>query len=143
MTSQQQEDIIGQPNTALLTTILMFGTFIIATFLRMFKDSKFLASNERRIIGDFGVPIAIFVMVLVDYLIKDTYTQKLNVPKGLSPTAPELRGWFINPINSTIPIYMSFLAIIPAALVFILIFMESQIAEMIVSKKERRLRKGT
>lgn len=29
----------------------------------------------RRVIGDFGVPIAIFIMVLVDYSIKDTFTQ--------------------------------------------------------------------
>lgn len=29
----------------------------------------------RRIIGDFGVPIAILIMVLVDYSIEDIYTQ--------------------------------------------------------------------
>lgn len=29
----------------------------------------------RRVIGDFGVPIAILIMVLVDYSIEDTYTQ--------------------------------------------------------------------
>lgn len=37
----------------------------------------------RRIIGDFGVPIAILIMVLVDYNVEDTYTQvrpTLNIP---------------------------------------------------------------
>ena len=29
----------------------------------------------RRVIGDFGVPIAILLMVLMDYSIQDTYTQ--------------------------------------------------------------------
>lgn len=29
----------------------------------------------RRVIGDFGVPIAILIMVLVDYGVEDTYTQ--------------------------------------------------------------------
>lgn len=29
----------------------------------------------RRIIGDFGVPIAILIMVLVDYSVEDAYTQ--------------------------------------------------------------------
>ncbi len=29
----------------------------------------------RRVIGDFGVPIAILLMVLADYSIRDTYTQ--------------------------------------------------------------------
>lgn len=29
----------------------------------------------RRVIGDFGVPISILIMVMVDSLIQDTYTQ--------------------------------------------------------------------
>lgn len=29
----------------------------------------------RRLIGDFGVPIAILLMTIVDYNIEDTYTQ--------------------------------------------------------------------
>uniref|UniRef100_H2ZCT2 Anion exchange protein n=1 Tax=Ciona savignyi TaxID=51511 RepID=H2ZCT2_CIOSA len=136
----------ASPNTALLSTILMLGTFIIAYFLRQFKNSKFLRSSVRRTIGDFGVPIAIFAMVLLDVLIQDTYTQKLNVPKGISPTNPSLRGWFINPLgtpDNPIPIWMVFAAVLPAFLVFILIFMESHITEMILSNKERNLKKGT
>lgn len=35
--------------------------------------------KARRIIGDFGIPISILVMVLVDYSITDTYTQ-VNKP---------------------------------------------------------------
>uniref|UniRef100_H2ZCS8 Anion exchange protein n=1 Tax=Ciona savignyi TaxID=51511 RepID=H2ZCS8_CIOSA len=139
-------EILNQPNTALLSTILMLGTFIIAYFLRQFKNSKFLRSSVRRTIGDFGVPIAIFAMVLLDVLIQDTYTQKLNVPKGISPTNPSLRGWFINPLgtpDNPIPIWMVFAAVLPAFLVFILIFMESHITEMILSNKERNLKKGT
>jgi len=133
-------DELGQPNTALLTTILMFGTFTIACFLRMFKESKFFSSSVRRMIGDFGVPIAIIIMVLMDYLIKDTYTQKLNVPDGLEPTDPT-RSWLVNPLNGGFPVYMTFLAVVPALLVYILIFMESQITEMIISKKQ--IKKGT
>jgi len=33
------------PNTALLSAILMFGTFFIAYFLRIFRNSKFLGRN--------------------------------------------------------------------------------------------------
>uniref|UniRef100_H2ZCS5 Anion exchange protein n=1 Tax=Ciona savignyi TaxID=51511 RepID=H2ZCS5_CIOSA len=144
--NQYNSEILNQPNTALLSTILMLGTFIIAYFLRQFKNSKFLRSSVRRTIGDFGVPIAIFAMVLLDVLIQDTYTQKLNVPKGISPTNPSLRGWFINPLgtpDNPIPIWMVFAAVLPAFLVFILIFMESHITEMILSNKERNLKKGT
>lgn len=39
----------------------------------------------RRVIGDFGVPISILIMVLVDFFIKDTYTQvTLSLPTVIS-----------------------------------------------------------
>ncbi|CAH2305344.1 anion exchange 3 isoform X2 [Pelobates cultripes] len=134
-----------QPNTALLSLILMSGTFLIAFFLRKFKNSRFLGGKARRVIGDFGIPISILVMVLIDYTITDTYTQKLNVPSGLSVTSPSKRGWFIHPLGSTrpFPLWMMFASAIPALLVFILIFMETQITTLIVSRKERRLQKGS
>ncbi|XP_018418539.1 PREDICTED: anion exchange protein 3 [Nanorana parkeri] len=134
-----------QPNTALLSLILMSGTFLIAFFLRKFKNSRFLGGKARRVIGDFGIPISILVMVLIDYAITDTYTQKLNVPSGLSVTSPGKRGWFIHPMgtSSPFPLWMMFASAIPALLVFILMFMETQITTLIVSRKERCLQKGS
>ncbi|XP_069778770.1 anion exchange protein 2-like isoform X3 [Narcine bancroftii] len=136
---------VGEPNTALLSLVLMAGTFFIAFFLRKFKNSRFFPGRVRRVIGDFGVPIAILFMVLVDYSIQDTYTQKLSVPTGLSVTSPDKRGWFINPLgkNGDFPIWMMFASLIPATLVFILIFMETMITTLIISKKERMLTKGS
>ncbi|XP_045909938.1 anion exchange protein 2b [Micropterus dolomieu] len=135
----------GQPNTALLSLVLMAGTFFIAFYLRKFKNSAFFPGRFRRIIGDFGVPIAILIMVLVDYSIKDTYTQKLSVPNGFSVTNPDKRGWIISPLGTKgdFPIWMMFACCFPALLVFILIFMETQITTLIVSKKERMLVKGS
>lgn len=43
----------------------------------------FVVFQLRRIIGDFGVPIAILIMVLVDYSAEDTYSQV-----RLDPNAP-------------------------------------------------------
>ncbi|KAG7231197.1 hypothetical protein INR49_012028, partial [Caranx melampygus] len=135
----------GEPNTALLSLVLMAGTFFIAFYLRKFKNSAFFPGRLRRVIGDFGVPIAILIMVLVDYGIDDTYTQKLSVPSGFSVTSPDKRGWIINPLGSDgqFPIWMMFACCLPALLVFILIFMETQITTLIVSKKERMLVKGS
>ncbi|KFP31131.1 Band 3 anion transport protein, partial [Colius striatus] len=117
------------PNTALLSLVLMAGTFFLAFFLRKFKNSAFLPGKARRLIGDFGVPISIFIMALIDFFIKDTYTQKLNVPKGLEVTNSSARGWFISPMgkNNDFPIWMMFASVVPAILVFILIFLETQI----------------
>lgn len=61
-----------QPNTALLSLVLMAGTFFLALFLRKFKNSAFLPGTIRRLIGDFGVPISIFIMALADFFIEDT-----------------------------------------------------------------------
>uniref|UniRef100_A0A8C9VU76 Anion exchange protein n=1 Tax=Scleropages formosus TaxID=113540 RepID=A0A8C9VU76_SCLFO len=135
----------GEPNTALLSLVLMSGTYFIAFYLRKFKNSAFFPGRLRRVIGDFGVPIAILIMVLVDYSIQDTYTQKLSVPSGFSVTSPKKRGWLINPLgsNGDFPIWMMAASILPALLVFILIFMETQITTLIVSKKERMLVKGS
>uniref|UniRef100_A0A4W4HA16 Anion exchange protein n=1 Tax=Electrophorus electricus TaxID=8005 RepID=A0A4W4HA16_ELEEL len=137
--------VIGEPNTALLSLVLMSGTFFIAFYLRKFKNSAFFPGRLRRVIGDFGVPIAILVMVLVDYSIQDTYTQKLSVPHGFSVTTPAKRGWVVNPLGSQthFPIWMMAASALPALLVFILIFMETQITTLIVSKKERMLIKGS
>ncbi|XP_028606136.2 anion exchange protein 2 isoform X1 [Podarcis muralis] len=137
--------VTGQPNTALLSLVLMAGTFFIAFFLRKFKNSRFFPGRVRRVIGDFGVPIAILIMVLVDYSIRDTYTQKLSVPHGFSVTDPQKRGWVINPLGESqaFPVWMMVASVLPAVLVFILIFMETQITTLIISKKERKLQKGS
>ncbi|XP_015264111.1 PREDICTED: anion exchange protein 2 [Gekko japonicus] len=143
--SRAASKVTGQPNTALLSLVLMAGTFFIAFFLRKFKNSRFFPGRVRRVIGDFGVPIAILLMVLVDYSIQDTYTQKLSVPRGFSVTDPEQRGWVINPLGGErpFPVWMMVASALPAVLVFILIFMETQITTLIISKKERKLQKGS
>ncbi|XP_042361408.1 solute carrier family 4 member 1a (Diego blood group) [Plectropomus leopardus] len=133
------------PNTALLSMCLMFGCFFIAYFLRMFKNGHYFPGPLRRLIGDFGVPIAIFFMIAVDISIEDAYTQKLVVPKGIEVTNPKVRGWFINPMGEkkAFPIWMMAACCVPALLVFILIFLESQITTLIVSKPERKMVKGS
>ncbi|XP_017262247.1 anion exchange protein 2b isoform X2 [Kryptolebias marmoratus] len=143
--STRTVEFSGEPNTALLSLVLMAGTFFIAFYLRKFRNSAFFPGRFRRMIGDFGVPIAILIMVLVDYSVEDTYTQKLSVPKGFSVTSTDKRGWLINPLGSDgkFPIWMMFACCLPALLVFILIFMETQITTLIVSKKERMLVKGS
>ncbi|XP_044734165.1 anion exchange protein 3 isoform X2 [Chrysoperla carnea] len=136
---------VNQPNTALFCTILALGTFTIAYYLRLFRNSQFLGRSARRALGDFGVPIAIVIMVSLDYFIPQTYTEKLRVPEGLSPSNPEVRGWIISPggYEHPIQLWLCFAAGVPALLVYILVFMETHISELIIDKKERKLKKGS
>ncbi|KAL7734702.1 hypothetical protein ACLKA6_010995 [Drosophila palustris] len=133
---------INQPNTALFCTILTLATFVVAYYLKLFRNSHFLGRNARRALGDFGVPISIAIFVLVDYLVPSVYTEKLVVPEGLSPSDPTKRGWFIG-FNTNFDTWVPFACVVPALLVYILIFMESQISELIVDKPERGLKKGS
>ncbi|KAK5856017.1 hypothetical protein PBY51_007643 [Eleginops maclovinus] len=145
LTIHEKEIERAYPNTALLSMCLMFGCFFIAYFLRHFKNGHYFPGPVRRLIGDFGVPIAIFVMIAVDICIEDAYTQKLVVPKGIEVTNPKIRGWLINPMGEKkpFPIWMMGACCVPALLVFILIFLESQITTLIVSKPERKMVKGS
>ncbi|RUS76859.1 hypothetical protein EGW08_015392, partial [Elysia chlorotica] len=135
---------VNQPNTALLSLILILGTFLIAYFLRVFRNSKFLGRGVRRALGDFGVLISLACMVVLSLVMNKTYVQKLDITEPLTTTSPK-RSWFINPMGVTqdLPAWMPFGAILPAALIFILLFMETQITEMFIQKKERKLKKGS
>jgi len=55
------------------------------------------------------------------------------VPDGVSPTAPEKRSWLISPLglSQPLPIWLIFAAIVPAVLIFILLFMETQITRCV------------
>lgn len=133
-------DDAHSPNTALLSMILMFGTFFIAYFLRLFRNSQFFGRNARRALGDFGVPIAIVIMVAVDYSAGDTFTEKLVVPEGIKVTNSTARGWLISPTGTEeIPLkpWAMFAAILPAILLYLLLFMETHICELIMMEKTK------
>lgn len=141
--TDNSQAIINQPNTALFCTFLTLGTFILAYFLRIFRNSHFLGRTARRALGDFGVPIAIVIFVLVDYCVPSVYTEKLRVPEGLEPSDTTKRGWLIPFMPENTPLWLPFAAGIPACLTYILVFMETHISELIVDKPERGLKKGS
>ncbi|CRK93510.1 CLUMA_CG007044, isoform B [Clunio marinus] len=120
--------------------ILFTGTFLISTILKDFKNLLFFPANVRQVISDFAVIIAIFSMSILDYFM-NVPTPKLDVPSEFKPTLPD-RGWIIPPFHEKNPIYSCFLAIIPALLGTILIFMDQQITAVIVNRKENKLKKG-
>merc|ERR1719219_226929 len=133
-----------QPNTALLSAILMFGTFFIAYFLRIFRNSQFLGKYARRALGDFGVPIGIVIMVMIDFLSGDVFTEKLLVPEGVSVTNSTKRDWFINPLgeerngeDNYLEVWAVFAGFLPAILLYLLLFIETHICELIMMEKTK------
>ncbi|KAJ8962422.1 hypothetical protein NQ314_005749 [Rhamnusium bicolor] len=93
----------------------------------------------RQFISDFAVIIAILSMSFLDFKV-GIPTPKLEVPHEFKPTLPN-RGWIIAPFNHN-PFYSVFVAIPPALLGTILIFMDQQITSVIINRKEYKLKKG-
>lgn len=90
--------------------------------------------------GDFGVPIAIVLMVGISFAAQDTFTEKLIVPEGIEVTSPAARGWIIPPFGTDeapLAIWAVFAAILPAILLYLLLFMETHICELIMMEKTK------
>ncbi|XP_017099021.2 electroneutral sodium bicarbonate exchanger 1 isoform X9 [Drosophila bipectinata] len=127
-------------NVFLMSVVLCAGTFIISTILKDFKNALFFPSIVRQYISDFSVLIAIFAMSFFDHFL-GVPTQKLEVPNELKPTL-DTRGWLIPPFSEKNPWWSPMIAVFPALLGTILIFMDQQITAVIVNRKENKLKKG-
>ncbi|KAI1711759.1 HCO3- transporter family domain-containing protein [Ditylenchus destructor] len=136
----------AEPNTALLTAIIVFATFILAFMLKKLRDSFYLGRHLRRALGDFGVLIAIaLVAVLVHVCLPDPYLKRLEMPDHINFTNPEQRGHglIVTGIFDVESWYGIFVALVAALLVFILLFVETEITELLLMRKERGCRKGS
>ena len=87
--------------------------------------------------SDFAVLIAIIICVGVDYKL-GLDTPKLYVPSEFK-TSRDDREWVINP-GLLKPWYMIILAILPALLATILVFLDQQITAVIVNRKEHKFK---
>nr|AAC16758.1 HCO3 transporter [Caenorhabditis elegans] len=123
----------------LMSILLTVGTFFLATTLKKMRNSCYFPSSVRQLLSDFAVMIAIASMTFVDIFV-GVNTPKLNVPSTFRPTW-EGRGWFIPPFDAN-EWWTAPLAILPALLACILIFMDQQITTVIVNRKENKLKKG-
>uniref|UniRef100_A0A1I7YLL3 Anion exchange protein n=1 Tax=Steinernema glaseri TaxID=37863 RepID=A0A1I7YLL3_9BILA len=136
----------GEPNTALLTGIIMIATFLVAYGLRQLRDSFYLGRHLRRAIGDFGVLIAIALVSFIAYYISpDPYLARLDMPDSMTYTNLAVRGHGLI-VDPTLPgdkWWAAVVALIPALLVFILLFVETEITELLLARKERGLKKGS
>lgn len=129
-----------------MTIVLMIGTFLMCYYIRKLRHSQYFPSQLRRLLSDFGISLAVLFFLLVDTLMKDKYTPKLDIPDGFKPTAPSRRDWLINIMGSpgkTLPALAIIFASVPAFLVTIILFMETELTGTIVDRKEYKLKKGS
>ncbi|CAH1797121.1 unnamed protein product [Owenia fusiformis] len=123
----------------LMSFLLFLGVFIIAMSLGSFRTTQFFPNIVRKTLADFAMPIAIGIMTAVDIVV-GLETPKMHIPETFAPTRPD-RGWIINPMGEN-PWWCILVAIPPALLLAILIFMDQQITAVIINKKDHLLKKG-
>ncbi|XP_012935776.1 electrogenic sodium bicarbonate cotransporter 1 isoform X2 [Aplysia californica] len=129
-----------KPDVFFLSILEFLFTFVIAYSLVKFRNSIFFPNVVRRMFSDFGVLLAILIVVGVDVLL-GVDTPKLEVPEEFRPTRLD-RPWFIGPMSDKNPWWLCLAAAVPATLATILIFMDQQITAVIVNRKEHKLKKG-
>nr|CAD7569370.1 unnamed protein product [Timema californicum] len=127
------------PDVFLMSIVLFLGTFIISVELKDFKNALFFPSKIRQVVSDFAVIIAILSMSGLDFY-TGIPTPKLEVPAEFKPTL-STRGWVVEPFARN-PYWTAIVAVVPALLGTILIFMDQQITAVIINRKEFKLKKG-
>ncbi|VDM63903.1 unnamed protein product [Angiostrongylus costaricensis] len=123
----------------LMSILLTLATFTLAITFKRMRNSCYFPTRVRQVFSDFAVMIAIVIMTCIDMFV-GINTPKLNVPSSFRPTW-DGRGWFIPPFDGN-PLWTAPLALLPALLACILIFMDQQITTVIVNRKENKLKKG-
>ncbi|KAI8427539.1 hypothetical protein MSG28_002055 [Choristoneura fumiferana] len=137
---------IGTWTAIILITLVAIDASALVCYITRFTEENFATLiafifiyKIRQVISDFSVIIAILSMSFLDYKV-GVKTPKLEVPSEFKPTLPT-RNWVITPFNGN-PVWSALVAILPAILGTILIFMDQQITAVIVNRKENKLKKG-
>jgi hypothetical protein len=125
-------------DTALLTLLLAFGTYIVATQLNAFGRGPYLRRKVREFLADFGPTIAILAMTLVAFALHPVELDTLQVPDTFTTSTG--RAWLVNPFEA--PVWVWFAAAVPAFLVSVLLFLDQNITVRLVNSRDHKLKKG-
>ncbi|PAA67463.1 hypothetical protein BOX15_Mlig025573g1 [Macrostomum lignano] len=133
--------LFNVPDVFFFSCLLFIATFFLCYTLKKARASSLFPTFVRRLISDFAVMIAICVVTSVDYIM-DLHTPKLLIPVSFEPTLGyTYRGWVVRPFGNN-PWFTSLIAIGPALLATILVFLDQQITSVIVNRRENKMRKG-
>jgi hypothetical protein len=160
-----QDDNYNHMSTALLSTILMFGTTGLAFFMRAFKGGPFCYSPKiRLLLTDFSLVTSIVVWTALDNTaFSSVQTDRLNVPDTFSPTmnccdetctsffpdqcpgqaeAWGRRPWVVNLFNTNGKSWLPVACSGPAILGFILVFLDDGITWHLMNHPSHKLTHG-
>lgn len=126
-------------DSALLSLLLGLGTFGIGRALARMRNSPYARRIVREFLADFGPTIAILIMTIVAFMMKDVSLETLAVPSEFATTSG--RDWLVNPLEA--PTWVWAASIVPALLVTILLYLDQNITVRLVTNPEFKLKKGS
>ncbi len=128
-------DAEGSHDGAFLTLLLTLGTFYIATGLSRFRRSHYLLPQMREFLSDFGPSIALAIMALVAWLLRnEVQLETLSVSAGFQ--MPELVDL------GAVPSWVRWAAAGPALLATLLVYLSQNITSRLVNSAENKIKKG-
>lgn len=127
-------------NVGLISSLLVVGTFLISYYLRKLRFSNFFSSKARRVLSDFGVPISMVSIVLINFAI-DVKVPMIKMPHEFTPTLSSRKHFFVDNFWK-VPVQWIFVGVIPAFCVSILLFMETELTGVLLNKDANQLKKG-
>ncbi len=131
---------------AFLSLILAVGTFSIALNLSRFRRSRYLMPWMREFLSDFGPTIAITVMAVIAFVFRsEIQLDQLAVPGSIHPTHIDAelgspRSWIVD--GSQLSTQLKLLAILPAILTTVLIFLVQNVTSRLINNPDLKLKKG-
>lgn len=149
-------------DSAFTQAFFTFGTFMLATKLSGLKNTNLMSPLSRKIIGSFGVTIAILVFSSLAGIWSQpgcntevefhggvpggcVHVPFLDVPASIVPTfkpdGVNARGWFVDPMPEGLPVWAIFFAILPAAGFTVLGFLDQNLTTLLVNRKANNLKK--
>ncbi|MFQ5732604.1 MAG: PTS sugar transporter subunit IIA [Planctomycetaceae bacterium] len=132
-------DESGSHDAAFFTLILATGTFYIATNLLRFRRSKYLLPWMREFLADFGPTIALGVMTLIAWCLRnEVRLDTLQAPDTIQTTTG--RPWLVDPF--AVPMWVRLAAIGPAIVATVLVFLTQNITARLINSPDHKLQKG-
>jgi hypothetical protein len=126
-------------DSALFGLVLAAGTYMLARSLAQLRHRPYLRRALRELIADFGPATAVLAMVFARRLLPAVRVEPLAVPAAFGTSTG--RAWLV-PLGG-VPPWVPVVAIVPALLVALLVFMDQNVTVRIIQSPSNALKKGS
>jgi hypothetical protein len=136
----------------LYSVIIVGLTYAIAVKFRELRTSDWLNATWRKQLANYGVSITIISLTIISSLVSPAFgitdINYLNVPEVIEPTWTDpttgmRRAWLIKPMGYTRPFPVGgiFLMMVPAIGGTLLGYLDQNLTEVLVNRKDRMFKK--